>query len=415
MGHARLSDVDYSGEWPAYLRNAAKSSRKQTTDKPVLVEMSSAGSEKSLETLVKTYEITEVIDNYDDQLAELYLSQNAHLYRANASVQKSSIKSFLKEHYATTEQWKMGSWAYYPWNGKLVHVLDRQRFNDLRTIRNHDLITQDEQAKLAQFNVACLGMSVGSSSALALILSGISDHIKLADGAVISGSNLNRILTGVTSIGKEKEIVIMRQLYEMNPYIEVHTPKGKVTKTNIAEIFEKPWPVNLVIDEIDDLEIKIRLRIEARKRGVPVLMATELGDSIMLDVERFDLDQKLPLFHGLIKDVESILDKKDMTQRQWMKHATAIIDPDNVPLNMQQSLLKIGTTVVTHPQLGATAMMTGGVLAFAVKQIALGKDMGSMREVISLEKSFLKEHRSRKHRRIHKRHTKILKRSLDAM
>lgn len=207
----------------------------------------------------------------------------------------------------------------------------------------------------------------------------------------------------------------MRQLYEMNPYVNVYAAPGKVTQASIQTLFESPWPINIVIDEIDDLEIKIRLRIEARKRGIPVLMATELGDSIMLDVERYDLDRNQPLFHGLIKDVEAIIDKKDMTQRQWMKYATSIIDPDNVPLNMQQSLLKIGTTVVTHPQLGATAMMTGGVLAFAVKQIALGKPFPSMREVISLEKSLVKDQRSRKQRRIHKRHTKVLKRSLEAM
>lgn len=416
MGHARLTNVDYSKEWPSYLREVAQATKaKPTADAPILIEMSAKGAENSLEKLILTQSITELIDNYDEQLAELYLSQNAHLYRANTSVQKSSISAYLKEHYAATEQWKMGSWVYYPWTGRLIHILDRQRFNELRTIRNRDLITKEEQVVLSNFNVACLGMSVGSSSALALTLSGISDHIKLADGAVISGSNLNRILTGVTSIGKEKATVIMRQLYEMNPYVNVYAAPGKVTQASIQTLFESPWPINIVIDEIDDLEIKIRLRIEARKRGIPVLMATELGDSIMLDVERYDLDRNQPLFHGLIKDVEAIIDKKDMTQRQWMKYATSIIDPDNVPLNMQQSLLKIGTTVVTHPQLGATAMMTGGVLAFAVKQIALGKPFPSMREVISLEKSLVKDQRSRKQRRIHKRHTKVLKRSLEAM
>lgn len=417
MGHAKLSSNDYTTTWPDYLQKAFKQTHSDASEscEPVVIEMGSTKAANQLKKLVASYPIQEIIDSYDEQLAELYLSKHAHLYKANIDVQRNSIADYLKEHYQDTPAWQMGSWVYYPWSQQLIHVLDRARFNDLRTIRNRDLITQSDQKRLAEFKVACLGMSVGSSSALAVTLSGISSEIKLADGAVISGSNLNRILTGIGSIGKEKSSVIARQLYEMNPYITVYRPEGKVSQNNLAEVFDKPWPVKLVIDEIDDLEIKIRLRIEARKRKIPVLMATELGDSVMLDVERFDLEPNRPLFHGIIKNPEAILDKTDMTQREWIKHATAIIDPPNVPLNMQQSLLKIGTTVVTHPQLGATAMMTGGVLAFAAKQIALGRDVHSQRSIISLEKTFQKQHRSRAHKRIHRKHTKVLKRSLDAM
>jgi hypothetical protein len=256
---------------------------------------------------------------------------------------------------------------------------------------------------------------VGSSSALALTLSGISQKIKLADGGVFSGSNLNRVLTGVTNIGQPKALAIRRQLYEMSPYITVQHLESKLSRENIVDFFEKPWKLDLVIDEIDDLEMKILVRVEARKRHIPVLMATELADSVMLDVERFDEEHSRPLFHGLVKDIEKIAEKPDMNQREWTKHATTIIDPQNVPLNMQQSLLKIGTKVVTHPQLGATAMMTGGVLAFAAKQIALKKPMPSQRKTISLEATFLKEHRSYRHKRRHAKHTKILKRALDAM
>ncbi|HSX44185.1 MAG TPA: ThiF family adenylyltransferase [Candidatus Saccharimonadales bacterium] len=416
MGHAKLTSNDHSGQWPAFLRDKSVNNAPNTTvGTPVVVEMSVKGAESKLEELLTQNTVLEVIDSYDEQLAELLLSKDAHLYRANESVQIHSLADQLDKHYGKTPSWKLGSWVYYPWNGKLLHVIERKSFNDLHTIRNRDLITKEEQERLAAFNIACLGMSVGSSSALALALSGISDKIKLADGAVISGSNLNRILAGIQNIGQAKTLVIQQKLYEMNPYLDVFSLKSKVTKSNLNELFEKPWKINLVIDEIDDLEMKILVRVEARKRQIPVLMATELGDSVMLDVERFDLDSTIPLFHGLVPNIEDVLRKKDMTGREWMKYATAIIGPDNVPLNMQQSLLKIGTKVVTHPQLGGTAMMTGGVLAFAAKQIALGHSLPSMRKSISLEKVFLKEHSSYKHKRKHAKHTKILKRSLGSM
>ncbi len=86
-----------------------------------------------------------------------------------------------------------------------------------------------------------------------------------------------------------------------------------------------------------------------------------------------------------------------------------------MPIKMQKSLLKIGSKIVTHPQLGSTVMITGGAIAFAVKNIALGGALGSGRFVISLEKELLDDHKTRKYKRHHKRHTKIIHRSVNAM
>lgn len=416
MGHAKLTGKDSQKAWPAFLKKLSeKTDVLQDDDEPILIDMRKKNADKELEKLVKDKKISQIADNYDEQYAELLLSRDAHLYRANEAVQKHSIKEHLKKHYGGNEPWKLGSWVYYPWNQKLVHILSQEDFEDLRTVRNRELITKEEQAILADFNVACLGMSVGSSSAISIILSGISRRIKLADGAVISGSNLNRILAKVSDIGQKKDIVVARILYEMNPYIQVQRMPTKVTKENLKDLFDSKWKLDAVVDEIDDLEMKIRVRIEARKRGIPVIMATELADDVMLDIERFDIDKNRPLFHGLAGNIEEVLNNKDMNHRQWMKHATTIIGPKNVPLNMQQSLLKIGSTVVTHPQLGSTVMITGGVLAFAVKQLALGNTLESQRTLISLEKSFLKDKKTLKHRRAHKKHTKVLHKAMKAM
>jgi hypothetical protein len=98
-----------------------------------------------------------------------------------------------------------------------------------------------------------------------------------------------------------------------------------------------------------------------------------------------------------------------------MKYAVAILDPNNMPIKMQKSLLKIGTTIVTHPQLGSTVMMTGGVITFAVKHIALGGAMASGRYLISLENIMLADHKTQKHKREHKKHTKIIQSAINSM
>ena len=144
-------------------------------------------------------------------------------------------------------------------------------------------------------------------------------------------------------------------------------------------------------------------------------MATELGDTIMLDVERFDLEPERELFHGLVPGIEELLSGKLDNYREWTKKAVAIIGPHNMPLRMQKSLLKIGSTIVTHPQLGSTVMMTGGVLAFAAKNIAIGNELESGRYVISLENEMLRDHKTRAHKKTHKKHTKVIHSAINSM
>lgn len=414
MGHKKLDGRDAKKDYPKFLSAAAAQPKKPASNFPQIVKMQDKDAAEKLEKLLGKSNIYEIIDSYGEQYAELLLSKNAHLYRANENVQTASIAKLLDEHYGKKKSWELGSWVYYPWNGNLVHVLAQPDFEELRTIRNKDLITQTEQKQLADFSAACFGMSVGSAGALALAISGMSKHIKLIDGAVISGSNLNRILTGVSSVGNSKAEVIGRQIYEMNPYSEVEY-YDKANKENIEEILGGKKPVYVAIDEIDDIEMKIRIRIKARKRRIPVVMATELGDTIMLDIERFDLEPARELFHGMVPGIDEIADSPPENHREWTKHAVSIIDPSNMPMKMQKSLLKIGSTIVTHPQLGSTVMVTGGALAFAVKSIALGQPLKSGRYVISLEKELLADHKTRKYRREHKKHTKIIHKSVSSM
>ena len=143
-------------------------------------------------------------------------------------------------------------------------------------------------------------------------------------------------------------------------------------------------------------------------------MATDLGDDVLLDVERFDLDPNLPLFHGLVDGLEELL-TKEVSRREWLKYATSIVGSKNASLRMQQSLLKIGTKLVTQPQLGGTALMSGVVAAYAVRQLALSEKLRSGRTLISLDQQLRTDIAGFAYRRSHRRHTKQLQRSLDAM
>lgn len=415
MGQARLTNSDYYKDWPPALRKAKDRALigNHPDWRPVLVRMGGRSSDKTLSDLLTSQPVTQIVDNYDEQLAELFVSENAQLYKANAEVKASSIRDFLKQHYGNQPAWKLGTWVYYPWSGQVVHVLDEDRFWQLRTIRNQYLVTPEEQTAWRQAKVGCAGMSVGSNGAAAIVLTSGSQKLKLSDGAVLSGSNLNRLRTGIASVGLNKCVVMARQLYEMNPYLEIEIQDQNLTAANLGEFFDQGWPLDIVVDEIDDLEIKVRLRMEAKKRRLPVVMVTEPGDDIMLDVERFDLDPNLPVFHGLAGDIEEVLKKGSLNQREYVKYAMMIIGVENLPLRAQQAMVKVGSTMPSPPQLGSTAMMAGGVIAFACRQLASGGRLKSGRHVISLEGELLQGDRSQK--REFRRHTKSLKQAMRSM
>ncbi len=415
MGQGRLTSTDHSMQWPQILqRVTSETSYDGSSWQPVVIDMAQVHAEKELTSLAKSNTITRVVDNYDEQYAELMTSRHPQLYRASLEVKTQSLKDYFVRHYGSKQSWQLGSWVYFPWSGYLVHILEKKLFLEARTIRNKDLITVQEQKQYANFNVGCAGMSVGSNVALSLALTGGSQKLKIADGAVISASNLNRIIATVSDIGASKSLTVARKLYEMNPYMSIERYAENITQDSINDFFEEGWKLDAVVDEIDDLKTKILLRIEARKRGIPVIMATDLGDDVMLDVERYDLDATLPLFHGLVKNIEELL-AREVSKAEWIKYATAIVGPENTPLRMQQSLLKIGTELVTQPQLGGTALMSGAVAAYAVRQIALGEELIQGRTIVSLDKLLRTDLTTRKHRRHHHKHTKQLQRTLDAM
>lgn len=415
MGQGRLADSDHTKEWPSALRKIANSTYYNETGwQPKYIDMTQPGAEEALDELVMKNSIHRIIDNYDEQYAELTVSRHPQLYRATTEVKRESLKEYLAEHYGEKKSWQLGTWVYFPWSGTLSHVLGKELFLESRTIRNKNLITAEEQQRYADFTVGCAGMSVGSNVALSLAITGGSQRLKIADGAVISASNLNRIVAGVADIGSSKSLVIARKLYEMNPYITIERFDEDITQSSINRFFEQPWPLRAVVDEIDDLKIKILLRVEARKRGIPVIMATDLGDDVMLDVERYDLNSNLPLFHGLVDGIESLL-TKEVGKQEWLKYAMQIIEPKNVSLRMQESLLDVGTKIVTQPQLGGTALMSGVVAAYAVRQLALGGNIRSGRTLISLDKHLLKDVGTFKYKRDLYLHTRQLKQALKSM
>ena len=264
-----------------------------------------------------------------------------------------------------------GNLVHYPWSGRLLRLLPEAEFRELRTSRNRHKITTTEQDRLAALSVAIVGLSVGRATAVTLVLEGIARHIRLADFDVLGLSNLNRLRAGLFDLGLPKTVSVARELYEIDPYLHLELFSEGVTDANLPALFATGdgGTIDLLFEECDDLAMKVRLREEARRRRVPVLMET--SDRGMLDVERFDLEPDRPLFHGLVGDLDASR-LAGLTTHEKVPIVLKILGAETLSSRMAASLVDIDTTLKTWPQLGSAIAVGGALNAIAARHIALG-------------------------------------------
>src|SRR5665213_1760069 len=199
-----------------------------------------------------------------------------------------------------------GVWIYYPWLNQVVHFPPVKELRMLRTSRNRNLITGEEQATLYDTTVLIIGMSVGSNIVEALVSQGIGSKLILVDLDIIEPSNLNRIRSAYHQVGLHKVAAVSRKVWEIDPYLEIVDYNDGLNEQNLLTILDEHQP-NVVIDEMDELRMKIKLREAAKARKLPVIMAADDGDNALIDIERYDLEPDLALFSGRIPD--EILEK----------------------------------------------------------------------------------------------------------
>lgn len=263
------------------------------------------------------------------------------------------------------------AWVYFGWSNTLLHCLGPTELRKLRTNRNRELISTEEQEKLGKFSVGVAGMSVGAGMAISLVHGGISNVIKIADFDQIDTTNLNRLRATLLDVGRPKVNIAAQHIYQLDPFVEVELYAEGLNEDNITDFFLSP-KIDLVIDEIDDFRMKLRLRQEAKRHKIPLLMFTSLGDNILVDVERYDLDSEQRPFNGLLGDFEDeLLAKEEVTQEEIKRYSVLLVGAEYIPTKALKSVSEMGKTLVGRPQLYSTIAVDGGIASYVVRQIAL--------------------------------------------
>ncbi len=276
---------------------------------------------------------------------------------------------------------RAGHWAWYPWRRTLIAVPGPRTFRRLRLDRNRNKITVAEQARFGELTIGVVGLSVGHAIAHTIALEGLCGRLRLADFDAIELTNLNRIPATLFDLGVNKAVTAARRIAELDPYLPVDTFPAGLAEDTMSEFFDG---LDIVIEECDSLDMKVRIREEARRRGIPVLMET--SDRGLFDVERFDLDPQRPLFHGLLGDIDA-QSLAGLSTTDKAPHVMRILEADNLSPRMAASMVEIDLTVKTWPQLGGDVQLGGATVAAAVRRFGRGESLPSGRIRVDLDGS----------------------------
>ncbi|OJW84252.1 MAG: hypothetical protein BGO69_02735 [Bacteroidetes bacterium 46-16] len=318
-----------------------------------------------------------ISDSIDSQLRELIKCR----YPAK-KLQEDDYTALIAELLNGKTLQQYGVWVYYPWSRNMVHLLDKEEFIEVRTNRNKYKITGREQDILSTKKIGIIGLSVGQSIALTLAMERGCGELRLADFDTLDLSNINRIRSGVQNIGQKKVVIAAREIAEIDPYLDIICYDQGITEQNIDAFLLDGGKLDLLVDECDSLDIKLLARIKARDNGIPVLMDT--SDRGMLDVERFDLEPQRPLLHGLADGLDP-QKVAVLSPEEKIPIVLKLTSAGNGSMRGKASMLEIGMTISTWPQLASSVVLGGAVAADVSRRLLLGIFNGSGRFYVDIE------------------------------
>lgn len=352
---------------------------KSTCFMPEILDEESPNAIRRLRQLREDKSIA-VIDDLASEQKELYIIEHPTSLFAPAARHSQKLKK--------------GLWIYFPWRSCIVHTLNREAFEKTRISRNFNLILRSEQKKFEKLRIGIAGLNVGNPAALCLALEGGGTKMKFADPDMLTLSNLNRFRAGIPDLGLNKAVLSARQIYEINPFSSIEVWDKGLDEYTLEQFLAKP-PLDILIEEMDNVKLKILIRECARKKRIPVLMVTGNGENVIVDVERYDLNPELPLLNGYLKShvYKKIVGSHELGGKEKVMVSRDFMGQKFLVKRLRTSFLEIGTKLAGIPQLAESSFLRGAALCFFVRQIGIGARVPSGRYFLNLD-SLLKNKKS---------------------
>jgi len=345
--------------------------------KPVFYRIYQPEEKEALSLFLKENPTVQIMDQISTQLDELIKS-----HHPSRKLKPEELSLLKEKHIDGQALQEYGVWVYYPWNNRLVHLLDEKEFVQVRTNRNQNKITLAEQALLNTKKIGIVGLSVGQSIALTLAMERTCGELRLADFDTAELSNLNRLRTGVHNLGLKKTIIAAREIAEIDPYLKIVIYNDGLSKDNMHAFFTDGGALDLFVEVCDGLDIKIESRFKARELKVPVVMDT--NDRGMLDVERFDLEPDRPILHGFVEGLNPD-NIKNLTNEQKIPHILKIVGAEGISTRLKASMIEVEQSINTWPQLASSVVLGGALTTDVARRILLDQYHDSGRYYVDLD------------------------------
>ena len=345
---------------------------------PIFFNLQVESSQNALSNLLENNPTITILDQIFGQLEELIKLKNP-----KKKFTTEELNQEVEKHLNNTPLQEYGIWVYYPWLNKLIHLLDEKEFIEVRTNRNQNKITPEEEEILTAKKIGVIGLSVGKAIALTIALERICGELVLADFDIIELSNLNRIQTGVQNFGVKKTIIVAREIAEIDPFLKVTCLHDGLTEQNVNDFFTENRKLDICIEVCDGLYTKIFARQKAKELGIPVVMNS--SDRGTTDIERFDLDPNLPILHGMIDHLDLTSLKKASTNEEKIPFLLAMLGPKTSSKRLMESMVEIKKTITTWPQLASGVILGGGICTDVCRRILLNQFTSSGRYFVDIE------------------------------
>lgn len=362
---------------PIESRIRALTSTENGAWRPRLFDLSEPRDREAMQELVDSGQIQRAHDMIWDQLGELVAVRTPFKKMTSAELSEA-----VADHLDGRSMFEYGTWVFYPWSRALVHVLPEGEYRELRSSRNRYKITRAEHDKLIRAKIGVVGLSVGLASAITLLMESVGGEYRLADFDQLALSNMNRLRTATHHIGVNKCVIAAREMTEIDPYVKIEIFEKGLNEENVEAFLAGNGPLDLVVEECDDLFMKLFVRERAREHAIPLIMET--NERGMLDIERFDLEPDRPLLHGLVQHIRAA-EVKGLSTPEKAPHVLRIIGLDTISHRMRASLLEIGKSITSWPQLASGVMLGGALTTHAARKILLGQSQESGRYFVDLD------------------------------
>lgn len=348
---------------------AAASARLQQWSQPLAFDMEDSDQQVDFRDFLKDNPSVYVIDPLDSIQSSLSRLDEVDSIRTNEVVDANYSRP----------RYDYGTFFYFPWQDSVVRYPSKADHYRLMTARNQNIIYSEEQKRLGEAKIAVLGLSVGRSILSSMVRGGVGESVVMADPDTLEPTNLNRLSASIRHVGASKVDIAAQEVSEVNPFVnQKHLNEG-IGVHDLQNMRRED--TDILIDAVDDLSVKAHIRNAAERLGLPVLMATDVGGRVLIDIERYDLGGVKP-FLGRISasEYDKLLSEDESSPDFRKKMLVKIVGIQNASARLLESLALFGKGELDGiPQLNTTVQAAGALATDAAVEVLLGRHNTSAR------------------------------------